>query len=202
MKICVYGSSSTELDNKYTDAVYALGAEMAKRRIGLVFGGGAQGLMGAAARGAHDGGGYILGVAPDFFNVDGVLFEHCSDFIFTKTMRERKQIMEDSSDGFIVTPGGFGTFEEFFEILTLKQLERHYKPIVILNVDGYYDNLMDFIAKSMSEKFIKEACSVLYKMADTPDEVLDYIENYKPVKLGIKKLKDVQEGLTYDEYRR
>ena len=109
--------------------------------MGLVFGGGAQGMMGAAARGVRDGGGSIIGVAPDFFDVDGVLFPDCTEFIYTKTMRERKQILEDSSDAFIITPGGFGTLDEFFEILTLKQLERHNKAIVVLNVAGYYDNI-------------------------------------------------------------
>ena len=157
--------------------------------------------MGAAARGVRDGGGDIIGVAPDFFDVDGVLFEECTEFIYTKTMRERKQIMEESSDGFIVTPGGFGTFEEFFEILTLKQLERHNKAIAIYNVDGCYDMLFDFIARAMSENFIKEACKKLYRIFDNRDEMLDYIENYQPEKIGIKKLRDVDESYTYDNYK-
>ena len=201
MKICVYGSSSTELEAKYIDAVYELGKQMAERGIGLVFGGGAQGLMGAAARGVRDGGGEIVGVAPDFFDVDGVLFEECTEFIYTKTMRERKQIMEESSDGFIVTPGGFGTFEEFFEILTLKQLERHNKPIAILNTGGYYDMLFDFVGRSMGEKFIKEACKQLYHIGDQPEDILDYLQNYKPVKLSVKKLKDVQNEMIYDQIK-
>ena len=176
MRVCVYGASSTELEQKYIDAVYELGKEMAARNMGLVFGGGAQGMMGAAARGVRDGGGSIIGVAPDFFDVDGVLFPDCTEFIYTKTMRERKQILEDSSDAFIITPGGFGTLDEFFEILTLKQLERHNKAIVVLNV----------------------ACKQLYRLVDTPKEALDYIESYKPEQLSIKKLKDIQDGMTYD----
>ena len=127
MRVCVYGASSTELEQKYIDAVYELGKEMAARNMGLVFGGGAQGMMGAAARGVRDGGGSIIGVAPDFFDVDGVLFPDCTEFIYTKTMRERKQILEDSSDAFIITPGGFGTLDEFFEILTslVSPMRRH-----------------------------------------------------------------------------
>lgn len=198
MRVCVYGASSTELEQKYIDAVYELGKEMAARNMGLVFGGGAQGMMGAAARGVRDGGGSIIGVAPDFFDVDGVLFPDCTEFIYTKTMRERKQILEDSSDAFIITPGGFGTLDEFFEILTLKQLERHNKAIVVLNVAGYYDNLFDFVAQAMQEHFIKEACKQLYRLADTPKEALDYIESYKPEQLSIKKLKDIRGGMTYD----
>ena len=161
MKICVYGASSTELDKKYIDATYQLGRELAKRGHGLVYGGGAQGVMGATARGVRAQGGEVIGVTPEFFNVDGVVFQDCTELIFTKTMRERKQTMEDRADAFIVAPGGFGTYEEFFEILTLKQLERHNKAIAIYNVDGCYDMLFDFIARAMSENFIKEACKKL-----------------------------------------
>ena len=90
---------------------------MADRGHNLVYGAGGQGLMGAVARGVHEKNGNIVGVVPSFFNVDGVLFGDCNELIFTETMRERKQIMEDRSDAFIMTPGGIGTFEEFFEIL-------------------------------------------------------------------------------------
>ncbi|MBQ9941641.1 MAG: TIGR00730 family Rossman fold protein [Christensenellaceae bacterium] len=197
-RVCVYGASSSQLDGKYIAAVEQLGAALAERGLGLVFGGGAQGLMGAAARGAHSKGGFILGVAPDFFDVDGVLFQECSEFIYTKTMRERKQIMEDSADAFIVTPGGFGTFEEFFEILTLKQLERHNKPIAILNVDGYYDGLLNFVDACMEKNVIKEACKRLYKVSDNVEEILDYIVNYNEEQLSVKNLRHVEEDLTYD----
>ena len=199
MRICVYGSSSTELDEKYTAAAYDLGRKMAKKGIGLVFGGGAQGVMGATARGVRSAGGEIIGVSPKFLDVDGVLFQQCTELIYTDTMRERKQIMEDTADAFIVGPGGFGTLEEFFEILTLKQLERHNKAIVLLNTDGYYDTLLDFIARSMNEHFVKEACSMLYSVCGSVDDALSYIENYKPIKIGIKKLRDV---FTYDEYQK
>lgn len=201
MNICVYGASSTQLDKKYIDATYELGLCMAKRGHGLVFGAGAQGVMGATARGVAAGGGSIVGVTPEFFNVDGVVYQECTELIFTKNMRERKQTMEDRADAFIVAPGGFGTYEEFFEILTLKQLERHNKAIAIFNVDGCYDMLFDFIARAMSENFIKEACKKLYKIFDNKEEMLDYIENYKPEKIGIKKLRDVDESYTYDDYK-
>ena len=137
MNICVYGSSSTELPESIMKGAFRMGELIAKAGHGMVYGGGAQGVMGASAMGARSAGGAVLGVAPRFFNVDGVLFEDCTEFIYTDTMRERKQIMEDRSDAFIVCPGGVGTFEEFFEILTLKQLSQHTKPIVILDIDGY-----------------------------------------------------------------
>ena len=115
MNICVYGASSKVLDKSYTDAGVELGKLMAGHGHSLVFGGGCGGLMGAVADGMHQKGGYIKGVSPRYFDVDGILFEHCDELIMTDTMRERKQIMEDSSDAFITTPGGTGTFEEFLK---------------------------------------------------------------------------------------
>lgn len=189
--ICIYGASSAELDPRYTDSVYALGLELAEKGYGLVFGGGDKGLMGAAARGVHDGGGYILGVAPSFFNVDGILYPECSEFIYTDTMRERKQIMEERSDAFIAVPGGLGTFEELFEMLTLKQLGRHEKAIVIYNALGYYDPMMRMIEAAIDENFAKPACRRLYKLAETPEEAVAYIENYKPDGLSVSELKNI-----------
>ena len=131
MNICLYGASSTEIDKVYIEATEALGELLAKEGHSLVYGAGGAGLMGAAARGVKRGGGYIVGVVPSFLKVDGVLFDDCDETIFTNTMRERKQIMEERADAFIVTPGGIGTYEEFFEIYTLKQLGQLHKPIVI-----------------------------------------------------------------------
>ncbi len=206
MRICVYGSASTELDQVYTDTVYELGVKMAKEGIGMVYGGGAQGVMGAAAQGMYDNGGDIIGVSPEFFDVDGVLFKHCTRFIYTKDMRERKKTMEDLADAFIVAPGGFGTLEEFFEILTAKQLERHNKAIVVLNTAGYYDTLLDFISIAMDQNFIKEACKKLYYVCGNVDEALSYIKSYEPHAIGIKKLRDVgsntSDSFTYDSFKR
>lgn len=120
MNICIYGASSAQLEQIYYDKTEELGKMMAKRGHGLVFGGGATGMMGSAARGVDVEGGYILGIAPRFFDKPGVLYQNCSEFIFTDTMRERKKLLEERSDATIVTPGGIGTYEEFFEILTLK----------------------------------------------------------------------------------
>ena len=132
MNICVFGASSDIIEDKYIDITYRLGCEMAKRKIGLVFGGGACGVMGASARGAHDNGGYILGVAPHFMKDFNILYDKCTKFKYTETMSERKTYMEDHADAFIIAPGGIGTFEELFEVYTLKQLGRHSKAMRLL----------------------------------------------------------------------
>lgn len=195
MRICIYGASSNEIDNIYKEKVYDLGKKMAERNMDLVYGGGAQGLMGAAARGVRENGGQVLGVAPDFFQVDGVLYDKCTEFIYTKTMRERKQVMEDSADAFIMTPGGCGTFEEFFEILTLKQLERHTKAIAIFNIQGYYDKLIGLMENAIAGKFMKPANRMLYKVFDDAEQLLDYIVNYVPVQVELKNLRHVDEAI-------
>lgn len=198
MDICVYGASSNAIEQSYIETVEELGREMARRGHGLVYGGGAQGLMGAVARGVHEGGGKIVGVAPNFFDVDGVLFENCTEFIHTETMRQRKQTMEDRADAFIMTPGGFGTFEEFFEILTLKQLKRHKKAIVVLNINGYYNEMTVMIDRAMEQHFVKPACAMLYEFIDNIYAALEYLENYSLPELMISDMRNIEADFTYD----
>lgn len=192
MNICVYGASSTALDKSYIEPTEELGRKMAKRGHGLVFGAGANGLMGAVARGAFENNGYIVGVVPTFFNVDGILFENCNELIRTETMRQRKQIMEDRADAFIMTPGGVGTFEEFFEILTLKQLARHKKAIAVFNINGYYDCMEEMMNNAIRQNFIREKCKELYKFFDDADEMLDYLENYKGEYADAEEMKAIK----------
>lgn len=192
MRICLYGAASFSIDNKYIEKVEELGLQMTKRGHSLVFGGGANGLMGAAARGVKKGNGYILGVIPTFFDdekIEGV-YPECNKLIETKTMRERKQIMEDNADAFIVTPGGVGTFEEFFEILTSKQLCRHNKPIVLYNIDNYYGELAVMMKAAVEKKFIRRGCLNLYKVTDNLEELFAYLEGPHP----IRTVKDLKEG--------
>ena len=191
MNICVYGAASQTIDGSFIEAVEKLGEEIAKRGHSVVYGGGAQGLMGAVARGARKADGKVKGIAPSFFNVDGVLFEDCTEFIYTETMRERKQLLEDHSDCFIVTPGGIGTFEEFFEVLTLKQLRRHEKAIVIYNINNYYDEMDKMIENAINEGFMKESCRELYTYFDDMNKMLDYLEAYVPEKAEPFKYKNV-----------
>ncbi|MBR3705842.1 MAG: TIGR00730 family Rossman fold protein [Firmicutes bacterium] len=176
MNICMYGASSTELEKIYYQKAEDFGRSMAERGHGLVFGGGATGLMGAAVRGVMAAGGYSLGIAPTFFDKPGILYENCSEFIFTETMRERKQLMEDRADAFVMVPGGIGTYEEFFEILTLKQLGRHNKPIAVYNINGYYDLLEQMLRHTAAQGFMSESCLELFGIFDDAGALLDYLE--------------------------
>ena len=192
MRICVYGAASPTIDPEYIRQTEIMGEEMAKRGYSLVFGGGANGLMGAAARGVKKGGGSILGVIPKFFEEDRIeeIYNECDEMLTPDTMRERKQLMEDNSDAFIITPGGIGTYEEFFEILTLKQLCRHNKPIAIFNIMGYYDGLNEVMNQAMQKNFIRENCSALFRITDNLEELLTYIEAPVDDTLTVKQLKD------------
>lgn len=192
MRICIYGAASPTISKEYIRLVEALGKKMAERGHSLVFGGGGNGLMGAAARGVRDGGGKIFGVIPKFFKNETVeeICDFCDELVMPDTMRERKQIMEYNADAFVVVPGGIGTFEEFFEILTLKQLCRHNKPIALYNINGYYNELNQVICSSILKNFIKENCIELYKLTDDVDELLDYVESPNTPQRTVKELKD------------
>lgn len=191
MNICVYGASSDQIDNIYISSSEELGRVIGKRGHTLVFGCGASGVMGASARGAKEENAKIIGITPTFFNVDGMLFEECTEVIRTNTMRERKKLLEEMSDAYIIAPGGIGTFDEFFEILTLKQLSRHSKAIVIFNPNHYYDELIAFLEKAVKQEFIKDECLRIFEVFDDIDKMLDYIEAYVPVDLDILKLKNI-----------
>ena len=191
MKICLFGAASNEIDNSYIKAVEKLGAELAGRGHSLVFGAGANGLMGAAARGVKSQGGRVIGIIPKFFR-DGEIeeiYDNCDELIFTETMAERKSTMENMSDAFVVVPGGVGTFEEFFQVFTAKQLGIHTKPISIFDVNGYYRELDDFLKICVTEKFISTACKALYDYTDKLDELFEYIENDDRIVRDVHDLK-------------
>lgn len=192
MKICVFGASSALIDKTYIESGEQLGSLMAERGHSLVFGAGAEGVMGAVVRGVHKSDGRITGVVPTFFNVDGILFEDCTELIRTETMRERKHIMEEEADAFIVAPGGIGTFEEFFEVLTLKQLGRHEKAIVLLNTNGYYDKMIDMINYTVENHFMTDGCRKLVYVTDDNNDAISYIENYVPQKYDIVQLRGLR----------
>ena len=176
MNICLYGASSSAIAKSYINPTEELGAKIAERGHTLIYGGGAEGLMGAAARGAYSQGGKIIGIVPSFLNVDGILFDNCDEMIFTETMRERKQLLEEKSDAFIVTPGGVGTFDEFFEILTLKQLGRHSKPIAVFNINGYFDNLIEQLKNAVRKQFMNPESFELCFFTDNADKLINYLE--------------------------
>lgn len=175
MNVCIYGASSTQIDNDYILKTEELGRRLAEEGHTLVYGAGGSGLMGAAARGFKERGGRVVGVVPSFLKVDGILYDGCDEIIYTETMRERKQIMEDRSQAFIVTPGGIGTYEEFFEIYTLKQLGRHNKPIVLFNINGYYDPLINMLGSTVDERFMREESLQLLTVANTVEQALEQL---------------------------
>lgn len=193
MRICVYGAASPTIDKEYIEKTQELGRIMAKRGHLLVFGGGKNGLMGAVARGMHENGGHILGVIPQFFIDESaeIAFDNCDEMIVPETMRERKRIMEENADAFIVVPGGIGTYEEFFEILTAKQLCRHNKPIVIYNINGFYDEIHAAILSAVKKNFIKKSCLELYLITEDVEKVFEYVE--MPV-TEIKTVKELKDG--------
>ena len=180
MNICIYGAASTEIDDSYVRVVEDLGETLAKRGHTLIYGAGAGGLMGAAARGFHKGGGRVAGVAPTFFKdtVIEELYEQADNIIYTDSMGVRKTIMEMNADAFIVTPGGIGTFDEFFQVLTLKQLKRINKPIALFNIKGYYYSIEALMHNGAEEKFLRADCLDLYKCFDEDhiEEMIEYIE--------------------------
>ena len=190
MNICIFGASGRELEESYYAAAELLGSLIAQQGHTLVFGGGREGLMGAAARGAHENGGGIIGIVPKFFDEPGIIYEHCTELVFTETVRERKQLMEERSEACVVLPGGIGTFEEFFEMLTLKQLGRSDRAIVVLNTNNYYGPMQHMLKNTARQRFMSRGCLELYGLADTPDKALDYIARYVPRKGSIRRLED------------
>lgn len=185
--ICVYGASSTAIEKVYLDAAYELGRQIALHGYGLVFGGGDTGVMGAAARGARSAQGRIVGVLPAFMaKVPDIVYQDCDEVIITDTMRERKKTLEELSFAYVAAPGGIGTLEEFFEILTLKQLQRHEKALVLLNTQDYYRPLTALLEACVKEKFSAQSMLGLYAAASSPADVLNYIESYSYVPMTDK----------------
>lgn len=180
MNICVFGSSSDRINGEYLSSAEHLGSSLAKKGHTVVFGAGKYGVMGAVARGVSSEGGRLIGVSPKFFMEMDVLYENTTETIFTDTMRERKNAMEEMSNAFIVCAGGMGTFEEFFEVLTLKQLFQHTSPIIVYNVRGCYNPMLEMFNKSIEEGFMTDECKKLFTIAETEEQVFEQLENYEP----------------------
>lgn len=178
--ICVYCSSSSAVDTEFFRITGELGIAMAHRNHALVYGGGNPGLMGAIGESVHEAGGHVVGVIPEYFVQNGLAYTDCDELIVTQTMRERKATMEARADAFLALPGGFGTLEELFEILTNKQLGFHAKPIVILNAQGFYGPLINLFEHVYASRFAKPETRDLYLVTPDVQAALDYIENYNP----------------------
>lgn len=190
MNICIFGASGRELDDVYYSSAEELGRLIGARGDSIVFGGGAEGLMGACARGVTMAGGGVIGIAPKFFDEPGILYQNCSKLLFTDTMRERKQLMQDMSEACIALPGGIGTLEEFFELLTLKQLGRDGRAIVLLNTDGFYEPMLEMLEILAQKRFMSKSCLELYTVAADPQEALDQLDSYVPRTGGLDRLTD------------
>ncbi len=189
MNLCIYGASSTSLDASYLEKGEEFGRKMASRGHHLVFGAGANGMMGAVCRGCAEHGVDIIGVVPHYFTGDGRLYDGCTELIQTDTMRQRKAILQERADGYVVLPGGVGTFDEFFELLTLRQLGRLAKPIVIYNINGYFDATFAMLRQAVEQKFMKAGTCELYFVSNDPDEILDYLESFRPDNVDAKAVK-------------
>ncbi|MEG1656768.1 MAG: TIGR00730 family Rossman fold protein [Christensenellaceae bacterium] len=192
--ICVFGSSSSTLHKIYYEDAYLLGSLIAKNGYGLVFGAGDMGMMGSCARGVHSiEGGHVTGVIPSFMNTSGIAYPKCDELIITESMRERKRQMEELSQVFVIVAGGFGTFEELFEVITLKQLVRHKKQILILNTNGYYNKLIGFLDECVTQNFSNPQNNMVYTVVNTPQEVMTAIKNYQYSPLDTKRFSHTNE---------
>lgn len=176
--LCVYCSSSDRIAPKYFDVARATGAAIARHGWTLVYGGGKTGLMGTVARGTKDAGGRVVGVIPEFMKAKELEFTEADELISVLTMRERKMLMETRADAFLALPGGWGTLEELLEILTLAHLEVLRKPIVILNQDGYYDDLLKLFDRIVAENFMRETIRGKYLVARTVDEIFPLLAQW------------------------
>jgi uncharacterized protein (TIGR00730 family) len=180
MRLCVFAGSSPGAKPSYTLEARKLGALLARRRIGLVYGGASVGLMGAVADATLEAGGEVIGVIPKSLVARELAHKGLPDLRVVSSMHERKATMSQLSDGFIAIPGGIGTLEELFEIWTLAQLGEHEKPCAVLNTDNYYSPLLSFIDQVVGEAFLKPAHRQMLLVDADPERLLDRINTYVP----------------------
>jgi hypothetical protein len=179
-RITVYCGSNHGKRPEYAAAALELGSLLAREQIELVYGGGMVGLMGILADAVLENGGHVIGVIPEKLVIKEVVHEKLPDLRVVKTMHERKALMAELSDGFIALPGGYGTFDEFFEVLTWGQLGWHPKPVGLLDVTGYYAHLHAFLDHAQSEGFIKPQHRALVLVEQTPAKMLARLNNFHP----------------------
>ena len=177
MNICIYGAASDHIDHHFIEETEKLGEALANSGHNLIYGGGGTGLMGAAARGFYKGHADITSVTPHFMHTFQPYFEHSTRTIETSSMSTRKEIMEKNADAFIITPGGVGTLDEFFQVLTLKELKRIDKPIIIFNIHHFYDPVIDLINHYHKEGFIRDVVvEECYKVSDDITEIVELLK--------------------------
>ena len=174
--ICVFCASSNDASPRYLEVARKLGRLMVERDHTLIYGGGSVGLMGELAREVQQGGGRVVGVIPERLSTEEIAFEAAEELLVTADMAERKNIMIERAEAFICLPGAFGTLDEMLEIITLKQLDYHDKPIVLVNTDGFYDTLLGFFRRLEEERLIYKECLELYEAVSDVESALDLLE--------------------------
>lgn len=183
-RVTVFCGSSFGTDEIFKTQAILLGNKLAEENIGLVYGGANVGLMGAVADGVLEKGGEVFGVLPNFLRSKEIAHDHLTELFLVETMHERKTKMNELCDGVIALPGGFGTLEEFFEMLTWAQLGLHKKPIAILNIDGFYDSLITFIQTTVDKGFLKQMNQDMLIVSDNIADLLDKMKNYEAPTVG------------------
>lgn len=178
--VCVFCGSANGIDETYLAAARHMGQVMAARGLQLIFGGGSTGMMGALADAVLDSGGEVVGVLPRLFNKPSMAHQRLTRLELVDGMHPRKARMVELADAFVALPGGLGTLEELFETLTWSQIGLHAKPVGLLNVQGYFDHLLKFLAHANKEGFTFWEHQKLYRQAEQPDELLDALAAYTP----------------------
>ena len=182
--ICLYCGSSSNTRNTHRNAAHEFGALLGREEITLVFGGGRVGLMGVAADAALDSGGNVVGVIPDFLAKREVGHGACTELHTTNTMHERKQKMAELSDAFVILPGGVGTLDETFEIITWRQLGLHTKPVIFVNIDGYWDPLLILLKQMADEHYVPQPEGELYTFVSSIEDILPAIRSISALRDG------------------
>jgi len=178
-KICVYCGSSPGKSPEYIEAARILGRELVNRDITLVYGGASVGIMGEIADTVLSAGGEVIGIMPQALADKEISHNGLTDLRVVGSMHERKAMMEDISDGFMALPGGMGTIEELFEVLTWSQLGYHRKPCALLNIKGYYDTITQFLNHAVEEQFVKSIHREMVLIGDNSNRLLDLMAAYK-----------------------
>jgi uncharacterized protein (TIGR00730 family) len=176
--ICVYCGSSDKINPVYLNAAYELGTVIAAQNIQLIYGAGSTGLMGAVANGTLENGGQVVGVIPEIFNLPHLVHQGLTRLQVVDDMHQRKARLAELADAFVALPGGFGTLEELFEILTWAQIGLHQKPVGLLNVRQYFNPLMEMIARASEEGFIYQEHMGLFTAAEDPGTLLEALLNH------------------------
>ena len=179
-RLAVYCGSASPADPRYVELAEDVGAALAQRGIGVVYGGGRLGLMGAVAKGAKEEGGEVIGIIPDSLIKAEVANHDCDELIAVSGMHERKQKFTDLSDGFVTLPGGVGTMDELWEAMSWAQLGYHSDPVGLLNAFGFYDDLIKFNAKMAEVGFVRPVHSNILIAAETLPDLLDQMASYEP----------------------